>query len=186
MSKLRIGISGKIYPRPQFERIVKQKMSHSKRQRVMLAYRLAKYGHRPEERLDHTRYFDHCKGVALIIMLELRIFLSYAVIVGLLHDIEENTFLLKWHDIEHIFGEKIYLAIRDLTKEEGKDYFTNLKFADWWVIVVKLTDRLHNLRTIVKLTESHKKRQLKETREKILPLIDILKKENTKRIQSRT
>jgi len=172
----RIGINKKVYPRPKFDRIVRQKMTHKERQKVMLAYRLSKYGHRTEQRKDLSRYFDHCKGVALIILLELKIFLHYITIASLLHDIEENTFMLKWHDIENIFKKKIYLAIRDLTIEEGKNYYKNLKYSEWWVILIKLCDRLHNLRTMVTLENEFKRRKLKETYDKVIPLIDVLRK----------
>lgn len=172
--KLRVGITKKIFPRPIFEAILKKHLPQNDVNLVMLAYRLAKRGHKGQERDDHSRYFDHPKSSALIIMLELGIFTPRMIIAALLHDIEEGAFILKSWDIERIFGKRVRKAVETMTKEKGKDYFDGLKKVVWWVKLVKLADRLHNLRTLLVFPTDKRIRYLQETNSFYIPLAEQL------------
>ncbi len=185
--RIRIGYSRRIFDRPTFERLVQTQLYPSEFQQVMLAYRMAKYGHRDQFRRDNrTRYFDHCKGVALIIVLECKVFLGKPICVGFMHDLVEDSFILTWDDIEHIFGRDIYRGLRIVTKERGKDYYwglTSVEPKDWWIILVKLADRLHNMRTILKENEAFQRKQLVETEEIYPELIEVFRAKTPKRFK---
>lgn len=170
--RIRIGYTNRIFDRPTFERTVQPQLYPSEFRDVVLAYRMAKYGHRGQSRRDNrTRYFDHCKGVALIIILECKVFLGNPICVGLMHDLGEDSFILTWDEIERIFGKDIYRGLRIVTKERGKDYYwgiTSVEPKDWWIILVKLADRLHNMRTVWRESEAFQHKQLEET-ERVYP-----------------
>lgn len=174
MRKRRIGISHKKLSDEEFEDLIKFNLTHRERESIMRAYRFAQFGHLTQQRYDESEYFDHCKETSLIYMLEFRIFKASGIIASLLHDIKEESFILKWHDIEYIFKAKECLAIRTVTKEKGKDYFFGLENAVWWVLAVKFADRLHNVRTLKGTTQRHIRKVLKETKEIFFPLLDIL------------
>lgn len=174
--RLRIGYYKKIFPRPVFEAIAASQLYVDDLPMVMLAYRLGKYGHRGQTRKDFSRYFDHPKAIALIIMLEFGVYKPKPIILGLTHDLMEDSFILAWQDIQLIFGRDIYRGLRIITKEEHKDYFAGLERADWWIILVKLADRLHNLRQLLHTTKKFKKRQLAETDREFPRLLDAFEK----------
>jgi len=174
---IRVGLRKKIYPRPLFEKIAAKYIFGAALSLLMLAYRLSKYGHKGQKRDDLSRYFDHPKCVALIFMLELGIFKIYILIASLLHDIEEDSFILKPWDIERIFGKRVRQAVEILTKQEGIDYFKRLQKAIWWIKMIKLADRLHNLRTLTGSTRQKRLEQLEETYEYYIPLAEQLIKE---------
>lgn len=171
---MRIGITKKIFPRPVFEAILKKHLPQNDVNLVMLAYRIAKYGHKNQKRDDLSRYFDHVKFTALIIMIELKIFVPRILITALLHDIREKSFILKFWDIEFIFGKRVAKAIETLTKKRGKDYFQGLAIAIWWVKLVKMADRLHNLRTLDNRSRAKKIKCLEETKTFYFPLTEQL------------
>jgi (p)ppGpp synthase/HD superfamily hydrolase len=186
--RIRIGYSPRIFDRPAFERIVQSQLYHEEFQQVMLAYRMAKYGHKQQVRRDNrTRYFDHCKGVALIIALECSVFVGKPLCAGLMHDLAEDSFILTWRDIEKIFGRDIYRALRIVTKERDKDYYwgiASVEPKDWWVILVKLADRLHNIRTLLDNDSAFQQKQLQET-EAIYPgLIEVFRTKVPKRFRN--
>lgn len=168
--KLRVGVTKNVFPRPFFESIVRKHLPEALANLVMLAYRQAKCGHHGQIREDRSRYFDHAKSVALIFMLELKIFKLYILIASLLHDIKEKSFSLKQWDIERIFGRMVRKAVDILTKERGIDYHKRLEEAIWWIKMIKLVDRLHNLRTLLSCKEYKKRKQLQETRDFYIPL----------------
>ncbi|MFA7187553.1 MAG: peptidylprolyl isomerase, partial [Dehalococcoides mccartyi] len=85
---------------------------------------------------------------------EFKIFIPYAIITALFHDImEDKTYILKWHDIQRYFGKKVYKGVRIVTKERGKQYYFGLENCDWWILLVKFADRIHNLRTLTNTDE---------------------------------
>jgi (p)ppGpp synthase/HD superfamily hydrolase len=177
--RIRIGYTRQIFDRPTFENVVRTQLYTNDFDDVMLSYRLAKYGHRQQFRRDNrTRYFDHCKAVALIIILECKVFLREPICCGLMHDLKEDTFILSWRDVQRIFGKNIYRGLRILTKEDGKDYYwglTSVESKDWWIILDKLADRLHNMRTALHQDEKFQRKQLAETEELFPGLIEVFR-----------
>ncbi len=144
----------------------------------MLAYRLAKYAHRGQRRDGGKRYFDHPKRVALILIDELQIYDHEMIIAALLHDLKEDTFMLEWDDIELIWGMRVKEMVDALTKEvhltdrEERDrrYKTKIRAADRQTKLVKLADRLDNLRDFDACTPEKQRRYIQETRRDYLPL----------------
>jgi (p)ppGpp synthase/HD superfamily hydrolase len=141
-------------------------------------YVLAKYGHRGQFRKappgqQPERYFEHPRAVALILIDELQLAVALAIMLGLGHDCDEDSTQIVWEMLEALFGEDLARRARLLSKR-GKDkaaYVTLLmEYGDWITLIVKGADRLHNLRTLPKDDERFCRKQVKETREKYLPL----------------
>lgn len=142
---------------------------------VGIAYIFAKYGHRGQQREGGERYFEHLRATANILIDELGINDDWQIIVtALLHDILEDSFLLDEKLMNLIFGRQVALWIKILTKE-NEFYFVNLLKANiWQILLIKLCDRLHNLRTLCCCETSKQIKQITETRQFILPLADML------------
>lgn len=145
---------------------------------VQAAYAFSKGAHRNQMRDDGTtRYFEHCKSVAWILGNELSITDDWQLIViALLHDSKEDSFLLSDKRLELNFGPLVRQAIDDLSKRPGEDHAAYLARmaepgVDWRVVMVKLADRLHNLRTIGSCSLEKQERKKAETRELYLPFM---------------
>ena len=111
---------------------------------------------------------------------------SSVIAAGLLHDVVEDT-CVSLSEIEDNFGQEVKILVEGVTKLGGI-HFTNRTEAqaenlrkmflamarDIRVVLVKLADRLHNMRTIEWLSEERKKRIARETREIYAPLANRL------------
>ena len=182
MRRQRIGYSRKIFSRPEFERIIEANFTPREAGLIMNAYRDSKYGHKNQTRLDRiTRYFDHPKSVALILLLECKVFLSRVLILGLIHDLGEDSFIRLYQDIVLVYGKRVAKAWLAITKSLDRDYFAGLANSPWWVILVKLADRLHNLRQMTKPSKSFRRRKLRETEEYYPALMKAFKKKVPKK-----
>lgn len=146
---------------------------------IMLAYRLSKYGHRNQERANGERYFEHPKRTALILMDELNIYDPPMLISALLHDVEEDSFVLTWWDIEFVFGKKVKQMVRILTKERSlpkpqrdKKYYGELQKANVAVKLIKLADRLDNIRGMDGWPPEKIEEYIEETTTVFLPIAE--------------
>lgn len=154
---------------------------------IDIAYELAKSGHRLQQRDDGSRYFDHCRSTALILIDELGIRDWEMIVTALLHDMLEDSYLLSNSSITHIFGKRVAYLVRCLTKPKKDDhrfttdaerhqwYFRRLRRAKPDVKLIKLCDRLHNMREINNCSPDKRKRKLEETIKVYLPLIKSIK-----------
>lgn len=113
------------------------------------------------------------------------------IIAGILHDTVEDT-NLTLNDIKEEFGESVAFLVDGVTKlstardgmrdidtylPETKDNFLRLMIAlgdDIRVLIIKLADRLHNLRTLSALPPDKQKKIAKESLEVFAPLADRL------------
>jgi len=106
-----------------------------------------------------------------------------AVAASLLHDVVEDNVGITQEEIEQKFGEEIGLLVDGVTKITGIKFKTyqdrqaeTLRkmllsmLKDLRVILIKLADRLHNMRTISSLTVRSQQRIATETREVYIPL----------------
>lgn len=146
---------------------------------IMRAYKLSKYGHRDQARESGERYFEHPKAVSIIIFRELKVYDSQSLIMALLHDVIEDSYLLDEELMEIIFGRVVTNGVRILSKDEESKpiYYTRLKGCGLWrVILVKLCDRLHNMRTLAGSSREKQQKQAEETRTHFFELCDILEK----------
>lgn len=147
-----------------------------------LAY--AEKMHDGQKRESGEPYIIHPIAVANIL---LDLGLDYCTIAAaLLHDVVEDTPSTE-SDIREMFGEEICTLVMGVTKlakiefkskeEEQAENFRRMFFAmakDIRVILIKLADRLHNMRTIASLSQARQEAMAKETLEIYAPLASRL------------
>ena len=126
--------------------------------KIKRAYFLAKEAHAGVRRRSGEPYMLHPIAVAQIAVDEIGLG-AKSVIASLLHDVVEDTDYTV-EDIEHIFGPKIASMVDGLTKMSGvfnadtseqAEYFRKVLLTlsdDVRVILIKIADRLHNMRTL--------------------------------------
>ncbi len=151
---------------------------------IQRAYLVAREGHAGQTRASGEPYINHPLNVAAILT-ELQLD-DKAISAALLHDVVEDT-LFTLDEIQDMFGEEIALLIDGVTKI-GKIYFKTKEqqqieayrkliiatAKDLRVILIKLADRLHNMRTLKFMREDKRKRIAQETMELYAPLANRL------------
>ncbi|MBT3476069.1 bifunctional (p)ppGpp synthetase/guanosine-3',5'-bis(diphosphate) 3'-pyrophosphohydrolase [bacterium] len=151
---------------------------------VTKAYAYSAKVHGGQKRYSGEPYLIHPMEVTSILA-DIRLD-KESIITGLLHDTIEDTLATK-DDITRIFGEEVCALVDGVTKisklkisstfEKQAEDFRKLILAtgkDIRVILVKLADRLHNIRTISHLPEERKRIFAKETVDLYAPLADRL------------
>jgi (p)ppGpp synthase/HD superfamily hydrolase len=149
---------------------------------VKLAYCLAKFGHRAQVRKEllegkPTRYFEHVRRVAIVLMDEMKIIDHDMIITALLHDSVEDTVDLTPELLEHCFGTDVVTMVKLLSKVPKEGYIERLgNCHNWKVLAIKACDRLDNLRSLMIPGTSleFQKKQIRETKENYFPLFDKL------------
>jgi GTP pyrophosphokinase len=156
---------------------------HDKLDRDLLvrAYRFSEEAHRGQVRNSGDPYITHCVNVAKILAdLQLD---STTVASGLIHDVVEDT-TITIADVEREFGKDVAAIVDGLTKiaklpsggsqeERQVESYRKLLLSiakDARVIIVKLADRLHNMRTLEWLPPEKRRRIAQETRDLYAPL----------------
>ena len=141
---------------------------------IKRAYFLAKEAHQGVRRRSGEPYFLHPIAVAQIVVDEIGLGVK-SVVAALLHDVVEDTDYTV-EDMEHIFGPKIASMVDGLTKMSGvfnadtsrqAEYFRKVLLTlsdDVRVILIKIADRLHNMRTLGAMPQN---KQIKITGETI-------------------
>lgn len=148
---------------------------------VLKAFEFANEAHKGVRRRSGEPYIIHPISVAKIVVTEIG--LGYkSIVTALLHDIVEDTdYTLD--DIKRLFGEKIASLVDGLTKikialdtDSGNLQAENFKRIiltlndDVRVVLIKLADRLHNVRTIDSMPDYKKDKILSETMYLFVPL----------------
>ena len=147
------------------------------------AYDFALKAHKHQKRDEGVPYIIHPIAVANILT-ELKLD-SATITTGLLHDTIEDT-KVTYKSVEEEFGKEVADLVEGVTKisalenqassNSKAENFRKLILAtskDIRVLLVKLADRLHNMRTINFLKDENKKiRKAKETMEIYAPLAD--------------
>lgn len=125
-------------------------------EKITCAYLLAYESHKDQKRKSGEEYIVHPLEVAEI-LLKLRMDTD-TIVAGILHDVVEDT-LITLSDIEYSFGKDVaslvdgVTKLRNLPKKEGKQIENIRKMVvamseDVRVVIIKLADRLHNMRTL--------------------------------------
>ncbi|RKO66674.1 RelA/SpoT family protein [Desulfofundulus salinus] len=144
------------------------------------AYRFAEQAHRDQKRISGEPFITHPVAVAHILAnLEMDL---QTLVAGLLHDVVEDT-SVTLEEIKTTFGDEVALLVDGVTKLSRLEYRSkeehqaeNLRkmflamAQDIRVILIKLADRLHNLRTLKYHTEAKQKEIARETLEIYAPL----------------
>ena len=149
------------------------------------AYRVAKEAHGNQIRKSGEPYIIHPLNVAIILSeLELD---KESIVAGLLHDVVEDT-RMTYEDVEKQFGAEIADLVEGVTKVTQIDWgmdkediqAENLRkmfmamAKDIRVILVKLADRLHNMRTFQYWSPETQVRKAKETMDIFSPVASRL------------
>lgn len=153
-------------------------------ERIERAYRKAEEIHEGQMRKSGEDYLTHPMAVAQILA-DLGMD-ENTIIAGLLHDAVEDT-PYSQEDLKKDFGDEIGILVDGVTKlgslvyeskeERQAENLRKMFLAmskDIRVLIIKLADRLHNLRTINYMNESQIKEKCKETLEIYAPLASRL------------
>lgn len=140
---------------------------------IRKAFDIALEAHKDMRRKSGEPYIYHPIAVARIVTEEIGLGTT-AIVCALLHDVVEDT-ELTLDDIDNLFGEKVAKIIDGLTKISGVfDQTTSLQAEnfrkmlltlsdDVRVILIKLADRLHNMRTLESMREDKQRKIASET-----------------------
>ena len=147
---------------------------------IKKAYNFAKEKHEGQFRKSGEPYIIHPMNVALILT---TIYADYETIsAGLLHDVLEDCDCTS-EEMEEMFGKNITKLVQGVTKlskihfstenEYLIDYYKKIIVGmseDVRVIIIKLADRLHNMRTLWALPEERQKVKAREALEILAPI----------------
>ncbi len=136
--------------------------SREDREQMDRAFRLANYSHRHQRRKSSEPYIFHPIAVARICAEEIGLGPT-AICAALLHDVVEDT-PVTTEELQEQFGERIAQMVNGLTKldsayqsesqqaENFKKVLSTL-VVDVRIVLIKMADRLHNMRTIKSMPE---------------------------------
>jgi guanosine-3',5'-bis(diphosphate) 3'-pyrophosphohydrolase len=147
---------------------------------VQRAYDFAEESHRGQQRVSGEPFVEHPLGVAHILA-DLRMDTT-TLVAALLHDVVEDTDL-SLGDIDGEFGPEVTAIVDGLTKLDKIEYRSreqeqaeNVRkmvvamAKDIRVLIIKLADRLHNMRTLASLSRDRREAKATETLEIYGPL----------------
>ena len=155
-------------------------LSHKEVELVRLAYKVANKAHSGQFRKSGEPYIHHPLSVALILAdLKLDYF---CIVAAILHDCIEDTSVTK-KDLQAQFGDQVAHIVEGVSKLTSLEFtsssqkqaqnFQKLILAmskDMRVMVIKLADRLHNMRTLDSMSDEKKIQKAKETFELHAPI----------------
>lgn len=148
---------------------------------VEKAYRMATDAHKEQKRKSGEPYIIHPLCVAIILAdLELD---KESIVAGILHDVVEDTVMTQ-EEVAKEFGSEVALLVDGVTKltqlswsmDKVEIQAENLRkmflamAKDIRVILIKLADRLHNMRTLQYMTPEKQKEKARETMDIYAPI----------------
>lgn len=171
-----------------FQKLVDTYLASNHRRKVELitkAFNFAKQAHKGVRRRSGEPYILHPIAVAQIACEEIGLG-STSICAALLHDVEEDTDYTN-DDISNLFGPKVANIVEGVTKISGgifgekaslqAETFKKLLLTmsdDVRVILIKISDRLHNMRTLESMLPSKQYKIAGETLYIFAPLADRL------------
>ena len=125
--------------------------------RIRAAYELAREAHKEQRRKSGEPYIIHPIAVARIVAEELRLGAN-PIIAAFLHDVVEDT-PYTIEDIEERFGADVAFLVNVITKKKKQHYDSSKQIDNYKqmldsihydirALLIKLSDRLHNMRTL--------------------------------------
>ncbi len=155
-------------------------LSSGERQLIEKAFLLSNKAHQGQVRKTGEPFVEHPVAVA-VILADLHLD-AHSIATGLLHDVVEDT-SITLQEIKNHFGKSVAFLVDGVTKlsqikfkssyekesENIRKMFVSMG-KDVRVILVKLADRLHNMRTLTPLNEERKLRISQETLNIYAPL----------------
>ncbi|MFW6148895.1 MAG: RelA/SpoT family protein [Atribacterota bacterium] len=151
---------------------------------VLQAYNFSQNAHQDQKRYSGQPYLSHPLQVAYILAdLNMDVI---TIVAGLLHDVVEDT-NLNLDEVQNIFGEEVAMLVNGVTKlskisyktkeERQAENFRKMFLAiaeDIRVILIKLADRLNNMRTLKYMPAPKRLKKAKETLEIYVPIANRL------------
>lgn len=138
--------------------------------RVREAYETAEVAHEGQKRDEGTPYIVHPLRVAVSLVDELGVYATDLVCAALLHDVIEDSDITR-EQIAEVFGEPVATVVWLLTKVQEvslEDYLAAIEdAADTGAPLVKLCDRLDNLRFLARSPKKDKIRRSIVTTERL-------------------
>ena len=165
---------------PDFYKKASSYLNKSDIKKIQKAYTLAFYAHEGQLRRDGSKYITHPVAVSNI-LLDLKMDPD-SICAALMHDVLEDCDVNK-NNLKKLFGDSVAeivdgvskLGKLDITSKNDRDANNLQKMMlamskDVRVVLVKICDRLHNMRTIEHLPRSKQIKKSKETIELYGPL----------------
>jgi GTP pyrophosphokinase len=165
-------------------------LAQNGRELIERAYDLAEVAHSKQKRASGEPYIQHSLTVAQILA-DLRLD-SATIAAGLLHDVVEDS-VVTVEDLRQDFGDEVASLVDGVTKlgqidrlsqmtqrdlqDEEAESLRKMFLAmadDVRVVLIKLADRLHNMRTLDALSRERQRRIAEETLEIFAPLANRL------------
>ncbi len=152
-------------------------LSKAERKLLRKAFEMSREAHSSQRRKSGEPYILHPLEVARIVVVEMGLEDATSVICALLHDAVEDTYL-ELEDIRREFGNKAMEIIDGLTKistspkidgelvSQQAETFRKILLTisdDMRVVLIKLADRLHNMRTLGSMREESMRKIASET-----------------------
>ena len=164
----------------KFYKSAKQYLNKEDLKKIQKAYSVAFYAHDGQDRMDGSKYITHPEAVANI-LLDLKMDTD-SICAALMHDVIEDSDVSK-KNLINLFGKDVAeivdgvsnLGKIDITNKTDRDANNLQKMMlamskDVRVILLKICDRLHNMRTIDHLPRAKQIKKSKETIELYGPL----------------
>ena len=167
----------------ELEQLLKRVQAYNPQADLQLIRRAYEYSarmHAEQKRKSGEPYVTHPLNVALIIA-QLKLDLP-SIITGLLHDVVEDT-IASLDEVRELFGGEVATLVDGVTKvskiafssraEKQAENFRKMVIAmahDIRVVLIKLADRLHNMRTLSHLAHERQEEIARETLEIYAPI----------------
>lgn len=159
---------------------VSQYLPNFDKEKLERAYQLALSAHGDQVRKSGTPYISHPLAVAHIVA-DMKMDVD-SLCAALLHDVVEDTDYTS-QDISEMFGEQVSLLVDGVTKLDKIQFSTkeerdmeNLRkmflamASDIRVIIIKFADRVHNMTTLISMSEEKQREKARETLSVFAPL----------------
>ncbi len=170
-------------PDAAFEKLIETVKSYSPKadlDKIKSAYELAYEAHKDQKRISGTPYISHPLAVATIVA-DMQLDVD-SICAALLHDVVEDTTYSR-EDIKEKFGEQVAILVDGVTKldkiefsskeerdmENLRKMFLAMAY-DIRVIIIKFADRIHNMSTLISMSEEKQREKARETLSVFAPL----------------